>query len=569
MPLESATYRLSGKVNWARYLPALVIPIGAGLAMAAVLCWAFAHDWYYSLILPVVAALIAGISARGAVVLGHCRNRIVAGLFGALAGAILYLGYFHFHFVSLVGWSGIGRVDMLPGFVRFRMQTDAAVDRNGQMRPPLPARNWSYFGIELVLAVTIVAALSVSRAGRAYCEPCRRWMRRLLMTAAPGSGPPLADALIQDRLESLTSIDAVMPKVRQPSTLIELEYCRRHANSPSPCLAYISVREVNRDAARGREKAKTLLKQHGIDGKVFRALADKIPRLRSIAVGGLSPEKVQLADRSPASAASGERGSPGPAQAGPESLQKARKVSGSVWPVGDDSVAKAFSTKMETLQMLLSLTPIFLALLGAGLLYAGWVEWTRHAQGDQAALILSALLIAFGLLTAGTGGMISWTNVDFLNHWYTFRLTRNFIYARPDALVDPDDPGVEYVTVVPRKNWIKLSPSSNPSDRGFVRIDRQKRQVLFEGLRERYCIPAGAVISCEVEDMVAVGSSLLVTVVRAEIAKTSVDTADPQPDQGEWEAPFFPRPRKFGKYRAAQRRELAESLRQQICQLMA
>jgi hypothetical protein len=545
--LDHATYRPSGKVRWARYLPALIIPFGISVAMAFVLCWAFIHDWYYSFFLPALAALPVAIAVRLAGVIGHSRNRLVACLVGALAGAFMYLGYYHLHFVSVVGRPGIARVNLLPKFIKWRMRTDSSVDRNDQPRPPRPARNWTYFAIDLVLAVTIVAGLAWARAGRAYCESCGRWMRRLLMVAPPGTGPPLAEALTQHQLESLDHIEAVLPKIRQACSMIDVEYCQGLANSPSSCLTYITVKEFNKHAARGREKAQSLLKQFALDRDQLLLLADKFPRLRSIAVRALTAGMVEPANRSLARP------------------QDGRLL---ISTIGDDSVARAFSGKTGTIQMLLSLTPIFLVLLGAGLLYAGWVQLTRDAQPAPTALVLSALLIGTGLLAAGTGGVICWNNVDFLNDRYISGLTRSFIRARPDALVDPDDPAAEYVAVVPRKNWTNWVPSGHPSDRGFLLVDNRKRQLLFEGLRERYCIPADELTSCEVEGMLAAGS-LMVTVVRVRGAGGPVDTAGLELEWTGWEAPFYPRPTKFGKYWAAHRRQRAESLQLQICQLMA
>ena len=89
--------------------------------MAFVLCWAFIHDWYISFVLPAGAALVLGVAMRFAGGFGHCRSRLVATFAGALVGALMYLGYYHFHFVAEVGQRGIARVDLLPRFIKWRM----------------------------------------------------------------------------------------------------------------------------------------------------------------------------------------------------------------------------------------------------------------------------------------------------------------------------------------------------------------------------------------------------------------------------------------------------------------
>src|SRR5713226_657255 len=240
---QFTNYRPSGKVNWARYLPALILVLCISVIMAFVLCWAFIHDWYYPFFLPAVAALIVGIAMRSAVAFGHCRSRLVATLAGALVGAIMYLGYYHIHFVAEVGRRGISRADLLPGFIKWRMRNDFSVDQNDRPLPPRPAWNWTRFGIDLALAMTIVAGLARSRASRPYCEFCRRWMRKYLFVAAPGTGQVLAEALTRGEIDKLGIIEPY--PIRLHSTLIDVEYCPGRSGSESPCLTYITVSEFS------------------------------------------------------------------------------------------------------------------------------------------------------------------------------------------------------------------------------------------------------------------------------------------------------------------------------------
>lgn len=53
--------------------------------------------------MPLLASVPAAGAAHLAVGAGHCRNTVVAGLFGLAAAAVLYLGYFHAHFVAVFG----------------------------------------------------------------------------------------------------------------------------------------------------------------------------------------------------------------------------------------------------------------------------------------------------------------------------------------------------------------------------------------------------------------------------------------------------------------------------------
>src|SRR5438552_60806 len=83
--------------------------------------------------------------------------------------------------------------------------------------------NWTRFGIDLALAITIVAALARSRAGRAYCESCNRWMRKHSFVAAPGAGQVLAGALMRGEIDELVTIEPYPIRFLQPSTPIDVE----------------------------------------------------------------------------------------------------------------------------------------------------------------------------------------------------------------------------------------------------------------------------------------------------------------------------------------------------------
>jgi len=67
------------------------------------------------------------------------------------------------------------------------------------------------------------------------------------------------------------------------------------------------------------------------------------------------------------------------------------------------------------------------------------------------------------------------------------------LHARPAAL---------FVQVIPRANWGKLK-LDDASDLGFLRVDPQKRELLFEGDNEQYRVPGAAITSCEIEVFVS------------------------------------------------------------------
>jgi hypothetical protein len=88
--------------------------------------------------------------------------------------------------------------------------------------------------------------------------------------------------------------------------------------------------------------------------------------------------------------------------------------------------------------------------------------------------------------------------VLFVSGRYLLRRAQREISERPDALVDPRHPDAVLVHVVPRDRW-QHGPILKPSEVGFLLVDQPGRRLLFEGDKERWRVPAGCLISCEVE----------------------------------------------------------------------
>ncbi|MEK6235330.1 MAG: hypothetical protein N2C14_11535, partial [Planctomycetales bacterium] len=79
-------------------------------------------------------------------------------------------------------------------------------------------------------------------------------------------------------------------------------------------------------------------------------------------------------------------------------------------------------------------------------------------------------------------------------------LVRDRVEARGDKLVDPSGPDVFRVEFSPRANWVGMYTTvTDADDRGYLRIDRESRRLLYEGDRFRWNIPADAVIECQTE----------------------------------------------------------------------
>src|SRR5262245_8034344 len=125
--LDRPQYRASGKVDYARFLFCFVVfALPIALAAGFLLCKVFTWGFYLVMIAPLVAGLLAGAGVALAVRLGHCRNRWIGAVAGLVAGLVMYLGYYQFHFAEqpFVGYRNVHRIDLLPRWILFRILTD-------------------------------------------------------------------------------------------------------------------------------------------------------------------------------------------------------------------------------------------------------------------------------------------------------------------------------------------------------------------------------------------------------------------------------------------------------------
>ncbi len=535
-------YQRSGNVSWARLLPWTLVTLAVSLVMAVCLYLVFRGGWYIYMLAPGAAALPVAGAAHQAVGDARCRNGVVAGLLGVLAGAVLYLGYFHVHFVAevgpVMGPAAIYRVDLLPRFILFRMQTDVVVDEAGKEQALQgPWMNWVFFLADFAVVIGLVVSPAVARSGQVYCERCQRWTRQLMTRLPPWRAEAIHRALESGSLADLPEIPPPTGVLTAPSVSFTVDYCRK-AGSQASCPVYLTAKELTEGKG-----GKVILNQVEVSAEEFRKLAEKIPALAPAEAGVHRP----AAGAPAVSAAAAPSASPFVEALPPE------------W--GDAVLNK----KNTALAFTLSLIPLVLGVAGVAMVAVGlWRQ--AWAPGVGASLWLDWLLVGGGALAAGFGVVVCWNNVDYFGFRLYYRLTRQAIQWRPSAIVHPDDPEATYVDVVPGAYWSDLH-SDRPGDVGFLKVDTAARQLLFEGVRQRYRIPGEALLSCEVEPINAAAGRFAsyVTVIR---------TRDPHaPDEADasgsrWEVPMLPRPTRFGKYGPVQRRGLPEALRDRIRKIM-
>ncbi len=242
--IQRPHYRPSGRVDWGRFLPCALLTLACGLAMASALLLAFRYGFYYFVLFPVLAGLATGGVAYWAIGAGRCRNRLVAVMLGAVAGAFVYFGYFHLDFVCRTGFRNAGRLNLLPAFVQWRMDTDVYIDEKERLRLTQATLNWICLGIDAGISIAVVAVMALLRAQQAYCEHCGDWMRRLSVLAPAKAAAALEQTVATGSFHALAPLGQTLKDLAEPHIGIEVEYCAGLADPTSSCVAYLTVKNL-------------------------------------------------------------------------------------------------------------------------------------------------------------------------------------------------------------------------------------------------------------------------------------------------------------------------------------
>jgi hypothetical protein len=127
----------------------------------------------------------------------------------------------------------------------------------------------------------------------------------------------------------------------------------------------------------------------------------------------------------------------------------------------------------------------------------GLILWGAHffaKNAEEGGVGRPAAAVVFGVI--GWSVMVIAILLDQRNVWLR-RIALAEFRKRPGKIVDPDAGGALFVEIVPESNWLLKGLPENATDVGFLRIDTEGRQLLFEGEFMRYRIPAGAVVNCK------------------------------------------------------------------------
>lgn len=186
-----------------------------------------------------------------------------------------------------------------------------------------------------------------------------------------------------------------------------------------------------------------------------------------------------------------------PAVPEPAEIEKPRELA-QIQATAPDS-ARRISQK-ETLGKLISVLPVLAVLAGCGLVMPFILHAVPNRSGDPLFPNVSRTeaewMFALGAILLVPTAVIGTLFPSLLGGSYIYSAVKAEFKRRNDAIVEPGADSV-FVGVVPRSHWNRLNIETD--DIGFLAVDAQRREIRFEGGKERYRVPAGAVQSCELE----------------------------------------------------------------------
>lgn len=483
---ERPRYAPGTPVDW-RQLPALVaVPAAAALALGWALRTLYVYGWYLVILTPFAAGpALAGVLTF-AVGRSRCRSRRLGGGVGLLSGLLLYFGYYHFCQLEHLPAGSAHRVDLLPGYVWTRLQTDVAVvvahhppvfrigDKLAprQNGPSLLMNVWT-FVFEVGTCVVFSAVVAWKRSGRAFCEELGQWMKRSVANLPPEFTPRFVEAVAAGRLAKFV---AEAPPVSDPGYAgrLVLEYV---SDASEPALSFpVYVSAEDHDLShffwRLRGVRKTTIRQVELEPSEVLELRPLFPELARL----LEAQHPRLREQ------------PGDVVMPRGPVLPADDVA-QISPVPEPYRRRVHRDGYALSASLRSLIPVAFFFGGIGLVAAGgWLLSENRLVPGGLAIIAGAPSAAWGAYTATLCMGV------FRSRWTRRRLCEE-IALRPDVLVRPDDPEACFVAIIPRGN-LAVVKATSASDVLLLKIDRPGRQILLEGDSDRYRIPAAAVTAC-------------------------------------------------------------------------
>lgn len=475
-PIEQ---RLSYQADGKLWLPVWILGSVAALVAAVAVGWllslAFQHGFYFFILMPVLGGGILLGVLRGAVRFGHCRNRWAAAGLGLVVGLAAYVGYYEFCMLDALPPHLKGRVDLLPHYVLYRLQTDRVHSTHDHNKEGVSsfAMNCIFCGLDLAFLLSLTVGGAWRRAGWAYCHEIGQWMRREKITWAAGSGPRFVEVLASDKLAEFVA-RASAGGNQKICCRLTVEYAAPDSGVTLTYPVFATLTDVPVKPAWFRPNwiPTSLLRQVALETAevlVLRPLLPQLAKLLETQHPELSavPADVMLA---PASAPAGEVAS--------------------ILTVDVPAEQRVLTPRSRLGFRLVPFLPLASLLVAVALIGGG--VYLMMATKSLVLLLLGAVP---GLICGAWGVYAARICEGTLEgRWIAGKL-RDAIGRRSDAVVDPSDDGLLCMSLVSRASleslWTQL-----PTDVMLVKIDPSRRYILMEGDRDRYCIPTAAIVDC-------------------------------------------------------------------------
>ena len=251
-----AVYRPSGKVRGSQFLLGFLASAAVALVMAWCLAFALRKGFYFYCLVPLLASLpMLGVWSAS-LSWSHCRNKTLATGASIVLAGLLYFGYFHFAMLDVIGLRNAERVDLLPQYVRMRMQTDVPQDprfaQPARRKPPGivdEVFNWVFFAFDLATVTAVTVLVGRFRVARAYCESCDTWMKRETLKLAPGQGAKVWQALQAGEIGAVPRMLTAAPNGAASGEL-SVEHCPVCRAEGGLQVVYLTVKDVPLAGAR-------------------------------------------------------------------------------------------------------------------------------------------------------------------------------------------------------------------------------------------------------------------------------------------------------------------------------
>jgi hypothetical protein len=517
-------YRSTGAVNWLRLVPAAVGLLLVAAIMAVALCAAFFSGYYWLFITPILASLPVMGMLYVTLKFSHCRNMVIAFLLAAMSYGVLYLGYYHACLVRTVGIWALPHVELLGPYIDFRMQTDEVRDaakpekqnnQNVQRRPGATAMNWFGFGMESLGLISFAVGIAFSVTSRAFCNRCRQWKTSRTLVYSPGTGEKIFAAYEAGRLDDVQKLTTASLPPRTSACEMTVEFCPDERSDAGDCPVYFSLRDVPSGGKSGfwERFGGILQNRHGPGLRWFVRQA----ALRPAEIASLAPIVADLPSVSGTDDLKVELVSPEKTPRKP--TQKLATVEAVPSPYG----GRVLTRGHIIIGAVIALAPLLGLVGGIGMFAVA--AMSEEGLSETAKIIF--LVAGFAMLIS-TAVYFSYFG-DFLPSLYLMGICRKEFDGRVDCWFDHRDVDAIAIQVVPRQNWSRLM-LENASDVGYLKIDSAQRELVFEGDKERYRIPANSITYCRVEYFAAPGDQtgkqlFYLVVIRAQTTKGPWETA--------------------------------------------